>query len=64
MYTFSVTAKRTITNAIPKGASVTIVKKQSTNPTPKEILAAYKQQLGITVEGVEISVGYFNIVKL
>ena len=64
MTTFIVTAKRNIANAIPKGATVQVVKKQSTKPTPKEILAAYKQQLGIIVKGVEISVGYFDIVKL
>ena len=64
MYTFKVTAKRRIANAIPKGSTVQVVKKGSAKPTPKQILEAYEQQLGIVVKGANISSNYFYIEKL
>jgi len=63
-YTFQVTAKRTIGNKIPKGSTVQVIKNGSATPSPKEILAAYEQQLGIVVKGIEVHTSYFDIVKL
>jgi len=63
-YTFQVTAKRNIGNKIPEGATVQVIKKGSAKPSPKEILAAYEQQLGIVVKGSEVHSSYFDIVRL
>jgi ribosomal protein L24 len=63
-YTFQVTAKRTIANKIPKGSTVQVIKNGSAKPSPKEILSAYEEQLGIIVKGVEVQTSYFDIVKL
>jgi len=64
MYTFTITAKRTIGNQIPKGLSVTYSNKSGATPSPKQILAAYEEQHGIIVKNVEVAVGYFIIEKL
>jgi len=63
MYTFHITAKRTIANKIPKGSSVTVSNKSGATPSPKQILAAYEEQHGIVVKGVEVATSYFDIVK-
>ena len=64
MYTFQITSKRQVAGKISKGLSVTVTNRGGATPSPKEILAAYEQQHGIVVKGVEVSVSYFDIVKL
>lgn len=65
-YTFRVTAKKNISangQRIGQGMVVQICK-EGGNPGINDILAAFKQQLGIEIKGVSVSTSYFNIEKL
>lgn len=64
MYAFKVTAKQNIGGKIAKGMSVQVVEKSSSSPSTKSILEAFKNQLGIEVKGVEVSISYFTVEKL
>ena len=64
-YAYKVTAKQNIggSKGIAKGMSVQ-VSKEGCSPGVNDILAAYKQQLGIEIKGISVTTGYFNIEKL
>lgn len=63
-YAFKVTAKQNIGGKIAKGMSVQVVEKASSSPQIKNILDAFKTQLGIEIKGISIGVSYFTIEKL
>lgn len=65
-YTFKVTAKQNIggSKGIAKGMSVQCAERSVSSPQIKTILEAYKNQLGIEIKGISVSVGYFNVEKL
>lgn len=64
-YAFKVTANRNIggSKGIAKGMTVQISKEGSA-PNINDILAAYKNQLGIEIKGISVSTGAFTIQKL
>ncbi len=64
-YAFKVTAKQNIggSKGIAKGLTVQI-SKTGGSPNVNDILAAYKQQLGIDIKGITVTTGYFSIEKL
>lgn len=64
MYAFKVTAKQNIAGKIAKGMSVQVVEKSTNSPQLKTILEAFKNQLGIEIKGVSVSVSYFTVEKL
>lgn len=63
-YAFKVTAKQNIGGKIAKGMSVQCVEKSISSPQIKTILEAFKNQHGIEIKGVSVSVGYFTVEKL
>ena len=62
---FKVTAKQNIgdSKGIAKGMSVQI-RKEGSNPDVNDVLAAFKQQLGIEIKGITVTMGYFTVQKL
>ena len=65
VYAFRVTAKQNIggSKGIAKGMSVQ-VRKEGGNPGIKDVLAAFKQQLGIEIKGITVTMGSFTVQKL
>lgn len=63
-YAFKVTAKQNIGGKIAKGMSVQCVEKSISSPQIKTILEAFKNQHGIEINGISVSVGYFTVEKL
>lgn len=65
IYAFRVTAKQNIggSKGIAKGMSVQI-RKEGGNPGVNDVLAAFKQQLGIEIKGITVTMGYFTVQKL
>lgn len=63
-YAFKVTAKQNIGGKIAKGMSVQCVEKSVSSPQIKTILEAFKNQYGIEIKGISVSVGYFTVEKL
>lgn len=65
-YAFKVTAKQNIggSNGITKGLSVQVVENSSSSPQVPTIKKAFKDQLGIEVKGIDISLSYFTVEKL
>lgn len=63
-YAFKVTAKQNIGGKIAKGMSVQCVEKSISSPQIKTILEAFKNQHGIKIKGISVSVGYFTVEKL
>ena len=64
-YAFRVTAKQNIggSKGIAKGMSVQI-RKEGGNPGVNDVLAAFKQQLGIEIKGITVTMSYFTVQKL
>ncbi len=62
---FKVTAKQNIggSKGIAKGMSVQI-RKEGGNPGVNDVLAAFKQQLGIEVKGITVTMSYFTVQKI
>lgn len=63
-YAFRVIAKQNIGGKIVKGMSVQCVEKSISTPQIKTILEAFKNQHGIEIKGISVSIGYFTIEKL
>ena len=63
-YAFKVTAKQNIGGKIAKGMSVQCLEKSISSPQIKTILEAFKNQHGIEIKGISVSVGYFTVEKL
>lgn len=63
-YAFKVTAKQNISGEIAKGMSVQCVERSISSPQIKTILEAFKNQHGIEIKGISVSVGYFSVEKL
>ena len=63
-YAFRVTAKQNIGGKIVKGMSVQCVEKSISTPQIKTSLEAFKNQHGIEIKGISVSIGYFTIEKL
>ena len=63
-YAFRVTAKQNIGGKIVNGMSVQCVEKSISTPQIKTILEAFKNQHGIEIKGISVSIGYFTIEKL
>lgn len=65
IYAFRVTAKQNIggSKGIAKGMSVQI-RKEGGSPGVNDVLAAFKQQLGIEIKGITVTMGYFTVQKL
>ena len=63
-YAFRVTAKQNIDGKIVKGMSVQCVEKSISTPQIKTILETFKNQHGIEIKGISVSIGYFTIEKL
>lgn len=65
-YTFKVTAKKDIcANGLRIGKGMVVqICKEGGAPGINDILAAFKQQLGIEIKGVSVTTSYFNIEKL
>lgn len=64
-YAFKVTAKQNIGGSKGiKGMSVQCVEKSISSPQIKSILEAFKNQHGIEINGISVSVGYFTVEKL
>lgn len=63
-YAFRVTAKQNIGGKIVKGMSVQCVEKSISTPQIKTILETFKNQHGIEIKGISVSIGYFTIEKL
>lgn len=65
VYAFKVTAKQNIggSKGIAKGMTVQ-VRKEGGSPSVIDILAAFKQQLGIEIKGITVTLGYFTVQKL
>lgn len=64
-YAFKVTAKQNIggSKGIAKGMTVQ-VRKEGCTPSVNDVLAAFKQQLGIEIKGVTVTMSYFSVQKL
>ena len=64
-YAFRVTAKQNIggSKGIAKGMSVQ-VREEGGNPGVNDVLAAFKQQLGIEIKGITVTMDYFTVQKL
>ena len=62
---FKVTAKQNIggSKGIAKGMSVQI-RKEGGNPGVNDVLADFKQQRGIEIKGITVTMGYFTVQKL
>lgn len=64
-YAFKVAAKQNIGGSKGiKGMSVQCVEKSISSPQIKSILEAFKNQHGIEINGISVSVGYFTVEKL
>lgn len=65
VYAFKVTAKQNIggSKGIAKGMTVQ-VRKEGGSPSVNDVLAAFKQQLGIEIKGITVTLGYFTVQKL
>ncbi len=64
IYAFKVTAKQNIAGKIAKGMSVQVTESATNSPQIKTVMTAFKQQLGIEITGVSVSMGYFTVEKL
>ncbi len=64
IYAFRVTAKQNIAGKIAKGMSVQVTESSTNSPQLKTVMAAFKQQLGIEITGVSVSMSYFTVEKL
>ena len=40
------------------------IRKEGGNPGVNDVLAAFKQQLGIEIKGITVTMGYFTVQKL